>query len=98
MEINSQQLKDMIAKGKGIVLLDVRTPDEIVDGKIAGAVEIDYFGDDFEAKVSKLNKDDHYIVYCKSGGRSAKSVALMKEKGFTKCTNLEGGYTAWNAE
>ena len=96
MEINSTQLADMISKNQNIVLLDVRTPGEIADGKISGALEIDYFGDDFAAKVDKLNKGDHYVVYCKSGGRSAKSVALMKEKGFAKCTNLEGGYTAWN--
>lgn len=80
-----------------MILLDVRTPGEISDGKISNALEIDYFGDDFAAKIDQLNKDDHYIIYCKSGGRSAKSVAIMKEKGFTKCTNLEGGYTAWSA-
>ena len=97
MEVNTAQLADMIAKGQDMVLLDVRTADEIAAGKIAGALEIDYFGDDFAAHIDKLDKDKHYLVYCKSGGRSAKSIVLMKEKGFNKCTNLEGGYTAWNA-
>ena len=98
MEINSTQLNEMISNKQKIVLLDVRTPDEISNGKIKGALEIDYFGDDFAANIDKLNKNDHYVVYCKSGGRSAKSVALMKEKGFAKCTNLEGGYTAWSSK
>jgi len=97
LEISSSQLRYMIVKNKDMVLLDVRTPDEIAAGKIAGALEADYFSDNFSAEIDKLDKDKHYIVYCKSGGRSSKSIDLMRKKGFRKCTNLEGGYTAWNA-
>jgi len=97
MEVNSLQLTDMIASKADIVLLDVRTPEEIAAGKINGALEIDYFNDNFATNIDKLDKNKHYLVYCKSGGRSAKSIALMKEKGFDKCTNLEGGYTAWSS-
>jgi len=98
MEINSKQLTDMIDKGQNMVLLDVRTSEEIADGKISGAIEIDFFEDNFEANIDKLDKGKHYIVYCRSGVRSTKSVALMKEKGFSKCTNLEGGYNAWSSQ
>ena len=98
MEINSKQLTDMIDKGQNMVLLDVRTSEEIADGKISGATEIDFFEDNFEANIDKLDKGKHYIVYCRSGVRSTKSVALMKEKGFSKCTNLEGGYNAWSSQ
>ena len=98
MEINSKQLTDMIDKGQKMVLLDVRTSEEIADGKISGAIEIDFYEDNFEANIDKLDKGKHYIVYCRSGVRSTKSVALMKEKGFSKCTNLEGGYNAWSSQ
>ena len=98
MEINSKQLTDMIDKGQNMVLLDVRTSEEIADGKISGAIEIDFYEDNFEANIDKLDKGKHYIVYCRSGVRSTKSVALMKEKGFSKCTNLEGGYNAWSSQ
>ena len=98
MEINSKQLTDMIDKGQNMVLLDVRTSEEIADGKISGATAIDFFEDNFEANIDKLDKGKHYIVYCRSGVRSTKSVALMKEKGFSKCTNLEGGYNAWSSQ
>jgi len=94
-EISSDQLQTMIGSGKEVVLLDVRTPGEIADGKIAGAIEADYKNDNFSAELDKLDKDKHYVVYCKKGGRSSKSIDLMKEKGFTKCTNLKGGYTDW---
>lgn len=95
-EVDVIALKDMMTKNTDMVLLDVRTPEETAAGKIKGAIEIDYFGDNFSYEIDKLNKDKHYLVYCKSGGRSAKSIALMKEKGFEKCTNLKGGYTAWS--
>tara|TARA_B100000497_G_scaffold13098_1_gene15009 strand:- start:465 stop:848 length:384 start_codon:yes stop_codon:yes gene_type:complete len=98
MEINSKELTDMIDNGQNMVLLDVRTFEEIADGKISGAVEIDFYEDNFEANIDKLDKGKHYIVYCRSGVRSTKSVALMKEKGFSKCTNLEGGYNAWSSQ
>lgn len=98
MEINSEQLADMIAKGQNMVLLDVRTPEEIADGKISGALEIDFYGDNFAAEIDKLDKSKHYLVYCRSGGRSAKSIIMMKEKGIEKCTNLAGGYTDWSVQ
>ena len=98
MEINSEQLTDMIDKGQNMLLLDVRTPEEVADGKISDALEIDFYGDNFEAEIDKLDKGKHYVVYCRSGVRSANSVALMKEKGFSKCTNLKGGYNAWSTQ
>lgn len=95
-EVNSTQLNQMLTDGQDMVLLDVRTPEEIAEGKIKGALEIDYFDDNMSTELDKLDKDKHYLVYCKSGGRSAKTIAIMQEKGFKKCTNLEGGYTEWS--
>jgi rhodanese-related sulfurtransferase len=34
-------------------------------------------------------------VYCRSGGRSASAADVLKEKGFTKVYNLDGGITSW---
>ena len=80
-----------------VMFLDVRTPAEIAKGKIAGALEIDYRADGFEEKVKDLDKDIDYVVYCKSGGRSAKAQAIMKNNGFINTYNMTGGYTAWNS-
>ena len=82
----------------GVVLLDVRTPEETADGKIEGAIEIDYEADGFEAKVDKLDKSKTYLVYCKRGGRSSEACELMAEKGFKNLYNLKGGYMAWTAD
>jgi len=77
------------------VLLDVRTPEEIEQGKIPGAMPMNFKDGDFDTRLSALDKDKPYFVYCAVGGRSGKTVNLMKEKGFTKVYNLEGGFEAW---
>jgi rhodanese-related sulfurtransferase len=77
------------------VVLDVRTPEEVSKGKIKGAVNIDFNAPDFKKKISKLDKDKPYLVYCAKGVRSSKAVAEMTALGFTKLTNLEGGFDNW---
>ena len=80
-----------------IVVLDVRTPAEIADGKIAGAMELDFRSSDFASELDKLDKEKTYLVYCRSGGRSSKSCKMMAEKGFHKIYNLDGGFRAWSS-
>ena len=87
--------KDQIQKVEGIVL-DVRTPNEIAQGKIGDATEIDFYEDDFIQKASKLPKDQPIYVYCAAGGRSSKAANMLLEQGFTKVYNLDGGIGSWN--
>jgi rhodanese-related sulfurtransferase len=77
------------------VVLDVRTEEEVSQGHIAGAVHYDYQQDDFEEKIAGLDKSKTYFVYCGSGVRSSKAMAIMKTAGFEKCYGLEGGIKAW---
>ena len=81
-----------------VQLVDVRTPEEYSEGHLENAVNIDVTADDFDAKVATLDKDKPVMVYCKSGGRSAKASARLKELGFKNITDLEGGITNWNSE
>ncbi len=81
-----------------VVILDVRTPAETDQGIIEGAVLIDINGPEFAEKVSQLDKDATYLVYCKSGGRSARACDAMAEEGFGELYNLLGGYEAWVEE
>ncbi len=94
--IDVAEAKSLMKATKEIILLDVRTPQEIAQGKIKNAMEIDYSSPDFKEKVNKLNKNTEYIVYCAAGGRSARAVSLMKELGFTKAHNLTPGYSGWS--
>lgn len=80
------------------IILDVRTPGEVAEGVIPGSMHIDIQSADFVNRIEELNKDKEYIVYCKSGGRSARASDMMSKVGFKKVYNLKGGYTAWSAE
>jgi rhodanese-related sulfurtransferase len=65
------------------MILDVRTPEEIAEGYIQGAVFVDFKSDDFNEKVQELDKAADYVVHCRSGQRSEKAIAIMTELGFT---------------
>ena len=98
---NEQRLNiaDFEAKFKATanaVLLDVRTAGEYQTGYIAGTMlNIDYRSADFADKISKLDKQKTYFVYCRSGKRSASAIEIMKQQGFKHLYDLEGGIVAW---
>ncbi len=75
--------------------LDVRTPAEIAEGKIANAIEMDFRASDFKNRLESLDKNSSYVVYCRSGGRSAKAAKIMTEAGFKDVYNMKGGYSDW---
>lgn len=71
-------------------LIDVRTPEEFADGHLKGATNVDFNGPDFAEKISELDKDGEYTLYCRSGRRSGLALEAMKAAGFTKVTNAGG--------
>lgn len=78
-----------------VQLVDVRTPQEFDDGYIANAQNIDYNSPSFDAEIEKLDKSKPVIVYCEKGSRSAKCAKKMKDAGFVKIYDLEGGLAKW---
>ena len=79
-------------------LVDVRTPSEYNEGHVPNAQNIDFWGENFDAKIDELDKTKPIIVYCKSGGRSAKCASKLAAKGFEKIYDLEGGFSQWKLE
>jgi rhodanese-related sulfurtransferase len=80
------------------VILDVRTPGELSEGQIPGHVMINMHDADFRERIAELDQSKAYLVYCRSGGRSAQTCHLMATMGFDRLYNLVGGIGAWNAE
>jgi len=79
----------------GLVVLDIRTPQEFTGGHIAGAVNLDFYEPDFAASLDELAKDLPYFVYCNSGNRSATAIETMKDLGFAEVYELDGGIVSW---
>lgn len=89
--------KAAIETTNNAVIIDVRTPAEVAEGIIDGAVVIDFMAADFPQKVAALDRSVPYYVYCRSGNRSGQACQLMAQLGFGELTNLDGGMLAWNA-
>ncbi len=75
------------------VFIDVRTPEEYVEGHIEGAKLIPL--QELERRVNEVPKDKQVYVYCHSGKRSAKAADILAGTGFTNIENVLGGIVAW---
>ena len=83
-------------QNKNTQLIDVRTPQEYELGHISGSVNIDFYDEKlFDKFFNKVEKSVPIYIYCRSGNRSKKSSEKLKDLGFLKIYDLEGGYKNW---
>jgi sulfur-carrier protein adenylyltransferase/sulfurtransferase len=92
-EITVEELKAQIDGGRTPFILDVREPNEYQICRIPGSMLIPL--GEVAARSAELDKDREMVVHCKMGGRSAKAVALLQDRGFTRVRNLKGGILSW---
>lgn len=78
-----------------IQLVDVRTAEEYEQGYIEKSQNIDITSPTFDEDIVKLDKSKPIVVYCRSGKRSAKCSEKLKDAGFVKIYDLEGGFEKW---
>lgn len=100
-DVSPVRANDLIQKNQGnnkFVILDVRTAQEYADGHLAGAVNIDYDAPDFKNQAGHLDKNRTYLVYCRTGVRSAAASKVMADLGFKDIYNMTGGITDWQAQ
>lgn len=71
-------------------VIDVRTPAEIAEGHLDGAININWEDIGFADEVSALDKDGVYVLYCRSGNRAGQAIDAMTSMGFTNLTNAGG--------
>jgi len=79
----------------GLVILDVRTPEEFAQAHLPGAIEIDFYAPDFAQRLDELDKDVPYVLYCHSGNRSGQTMPVMKKLGFREVHEIQGGIANW---
>lgn len=90
---------EQLSKDDNAVILDVRTQEEVDEGKIPKAIHIDiYKGQGFITEVEALDKSKNYYVYCRSGVRSAQACTVMNQLGFANTYNLLGGFNEWTGD
>jgi rhodanese-related sulfurtransferase len=77
-------------------LLDVREPEELADGALAGSVNIPM--EEVEQRLAELPTDRDIVVICHLGGRSAHVAKLLNALGYDRALNLSGGMEAWLKE
>ncbi len=94
-EIGPQEAKEMLEKDADVVLLDVRTPPEHIQLRIPNSMFIPL--DELRFAYKDLPKDKKYIVYCRSGERSAFATYFLRQLGY-EAYNLAGGVLTWPYE
>ncbi|MFN7065519.1 MAG: rhodanese-like domain-containing protein [Aquificaceae bacterium] len=93
-EVGPQEAKEKIQRDK-VVLLDVRTPQEHAQLRIPNSILIPL--DELRHALRDLPKDRVYIVYCRSGVRSAFATYFLRHMGY-EAYNLAGGILTWTYE
>lgn len=96
--VSAQEANTLLNKRSTLQVLDVRTAKEFNKSHIQGAVNVDYYADDFAEQLKALDPDVEYLVHCRSGVRSTKSLAVLKSMGVKKLFHLDGGMKAWLAD
>jgi len=77
------------------MIIDVRTESEYASGHIENAVNMNKYGDTFDADLAALNCNGVYLIYCASGARSSGVFTTMQTLEFQEVYNLEHGYNSW---
>lgn len=91
-EMTAKEVEELLNEGKKLAIIDVREVDEVVEGKIPGAVNIPLGLVEF--RKHELDKSKEYTMVCRSGGRSGKAAKFLESHGF-KIINMTGGMLAW---
>jgi rhodanese-related sulfurtransferase len=59
----------------------VRTPEEYAAGHVDGATLVNFQDPGFAAAIEELDPEVDYVVYCRSGNRSAQAATQMRAIG-----------------
>ena len=93
-EISVVEVKAKLDRGENFVLIDVREPHEYQICRIPAAKLIPL--GEVPKRFAELDAAAETVVHCKSGVRSAKAVAFLKQQGFKNVRNMKGGILAWS--
>lgn len=88
--IDADRAVSLLADRDDLTIIDVRTPEEHAAGHLAGTELYDIQAPDFEDRIAALDPDGAYLVYCRTGNRSAVAVQAMADRGFVEVYDAGG--------
>ena len=97
-DVDAKRAGELVAAASPPMVIDVRTPEEYAGGHIEGAVNVDFNAPNFKEELAKLDRDQTYLMHCRSGGRSGQAKPTFEELGFKAIYHLDGGMIAWEEE
>lgn len=95
--ITITEFREKLKAGENILVLDVRTPEELLGplGKIGSAINIPV--QELAQRISELEKykEKEILVICRTQNRSALAVEYLNNKGYNS-KNVLGGMLEYN--
>jgi sulfur-carrier protein adenylyltransferase/sulfurtransferase len=91
--LTPKELRELLDDGRQIALIDVREPAEWQINRLPGAKLIPL--GELPSRLTELPQTEPVVVYCKTGGRSAEALALLKQSGFSTAKHLGGGIASY---
>ena len=101
MTVSAKEAADLIDKHNGdsdFAILDIRTPGEFQSGHLQSAILIDFYSQTFADQLSRLDKEKKFLIYCRSGNRSTRSLEIFKKLKFQKVYHMANGISTWKSE
>ena len=94
-DVSAVEAAELLKSDPDIKVLDVRTGFEFNRGHIENAVNFNYYSRKFKDNLDTLDKNITWLVHCRTGVRSGKTLPLMKAAGFTNIIHMQDGIVDW---
>lgn len=92
--ITAAEVKERLARGEALHMIDVREDEEVAQGMIPGAKHIPL--GELPARQDEIARGEETILVCRSGNRSARAYEYLQACGFRGLKNMTGGMLAWD--
>jgi len=89
-------LSAQLKAGKPILLLDVRSPHEVAQGKLKNSTNIPL--QELHGRINELERNACIVTYCRSGMRSMQALEVLVQNGFKNVRSLDGGIMRWTED
>lgn len=94
--IQPEEIKQRLANGEKLTLIDVREDDEVAEGMIPSAIHIRL--GELPERHTEIPKSDEIILVCRSGNRSGRAYLFLDSLGYKGLKNMSGGMLQYNVD